>query len=79
MPRIQPIEPENASPEAQDLIEQAKQATGQVVNFHREMANSPTSFKAYLGFSATMQSGALDRKTQEAIAVAVSDFNSCKY
>lgn len=80
MPRIQPLEPENAPQTAQKLVEQAKQATGgQVVNFHREMSNSPTSFKAYLSFAGTMQGGALDRRMQEAIAVAVSDFNGCKY
>lgn len=80
MTRIQPLEPENASPEAQALVEQAKQATGgQVVNFHRQMSASPTSFKAYLDFAGTMQGGALSRQDQEAIAVAVSDFNGCKY
>lgn len=80
LPRIQPIEPENASSKAQDLVEKAKQATGgQVVNFHREMSNSPTSFEAYLNFAATMQGGALDREMQESIAVAVSDYNGCKY
>jgi len=80
MPRIQPVEPENAPEAAKPLIEQAKEAAdGQVLNFHREMSNSPTSFKAYLDFSGTMQGGALDRKAQESIAVAVSDFNGCKY
>ncbi len=80
MPRIQPVEPENAPEAAKPLIEQGKEAAGgQVLNFHREMSNSPISFEAYLTFAGTMQGGALDRQTQESIAVAVSDFNGCKY
>jgi hypothetical protein len=80
MPRIQPVEPENAPQESQELVEEAKKAAGgQVLNFHRQMSVSPTSFKAYLDFAGTMQGGALDRQTQESIAVAVSDFDGCKY
>ncbi len=79
MPRIQPVEPENAPEASRPLMEQAAQSTGQTLNFHREFGNSPTAFKAYLDFSATMQGGALDRQMQEAIAVAVSDFNGCVY
>ena len=80
MPRIQPVEPENAPRESQELVDKAKQATGgKVINFFRQMSVSPTSFKAYLDFSATMQGGALDRQMQESIAVAVSDFDGCKY
>lgn len=80
MPRIQPVEPQNAPEAAQLLIEAGKQQTGgQVINFFKQMSVSPTTFKAYMDFSGTMQGGALDRQTQELIAVAVSDFNGCKY
>ncbi|MGH3144397.1 MAG: hypothetical protein ACRDTR_01200 [Rubrobacter sp.] len=80
MPRIQPVEPENAGQESQGLVEEAKVASGgQVLNFHRQMSVSPKPFKAYLDFAGTMQGGVLDRQMQEAIAVAVSDFNGCKY
>lgn len=80
MPRIQPVEPENASDAAQPLIEAGKQqAGGTVINFFKQMSVSPTTFKAYMDFAGTMKGGALDRRMQELIAVAVSDFDGCMY
>ncbi len=80
MPRIQPLEPENAPEAAQPLIEAGKQQTGgEVINFYKQMSVSPTTFAAYMDFAATMQGGALDRQMQELIAVAVSDFDGCTY
>ena len=80
MPRIQPVEPESAPEAAQPLIEAGKQQTGgEVINFFKQMSVSPTTFKAYLDFAGTMQGGALDREMQELIAVAVSDFDGCRY
>ena len=80
MPRIQPVEPENAPEAAQPLIEAGKEQTGgEVINFFKQMSVSPTSFKAYMDFAETLQGGALDRQTQESIAVAVSDYDGCVY
>ena len=80
MPRIQPVEPEDAPPSAQEYIKKGKQQTGgQVINFFKQMSVSPASFKAYMDFSGTLQGGALDRQTQESIAVAVSDYDGCVY
>ena len=79
MPRIQPVEPENAPDAAQPLIEAGKEKAGGVINFFKQMSVSPTTFKAYMDFAETMEGGALDRKMQELIAVAVSDFDGCKY
>jgi alkylhydroperoxidase family enzyme len=79
VPRIQPVEPENAPEESRPLMEQAAKATGKMLNFYKQMAVSPKSFKGYLDLYATLQGGALDRQTQESIAVAVSDFDGCVY
>jgi alkylhydroperoxidase family enzyme len=80
MPRIQPLDRENAPDKSRQLIDQAAQGTGgQVVNFFRQMAVSPASFKGYLDLAGTLSGGALDRQVQEAIAVAVSDFHGCTY
>ena len=80
MPRIQPVEPENAPEQSRTLIEQGKRsAGGQDLNFFRQMAVSPKSFKGYMDLSGTLQGGALERLTQESIAVAVSDVNGCEY
>lgn len=80
MPRTQQVDPNNASQEAQPLLEQGRQqAGGQDINFFKQMAASPTSLKAYMDFAGTLQGGALDRQTQESIAIGVSDFDGCKY
>ncbi len=80
MPRIQPVDPDNAPEESRPYIEQGKQITGgEVINFFKQMAVSPTSFKGYMDLSGTLQGGALDRQTQEAIAVSVSNYNGCVY
>ena len=79
MPRIQPVDPENAPEESKPLIEQGEQQAGKVLNFYKQLAVSPKSFKGYMDLAGTLQGGALDRQLQEAIAVAVSDFHGCKY
>lgn len=80
MPRVQPVEPEDAPQGSQEYIEKGKQQTGgQVINFFKQMSVSPASFKAYMDFSGTLQGGALDRQTQESIAIAISDYDGCVY
>ena len=80
MPRIQPVEPADAPQGSQKYIEMGKKQTGgQVINFFKQMSVSPASFKAYMDFSGTLQGGALDRQTQESIAVAISDYDGCVY
>ena len=80
MPRIQPIEPENAPQESQEYVEAGKEMTGgEVINYFRQMSVSPKSFKGYMDLAGTLQGGALDRQTQESIAVAVSDYDGCVY
>ncbi|MBA4117204.1 MAG: hypothetical protein H0X71_12430 [Rubrobacter sp.] len=80
MPRIQPIEPENASEVSQQYVEAGKQGTGgEVINFFKQMSVAPAAFKGYMDLAGTLSGGALDRQTQESIAVAVSDFDGCVY
>lgn len=80
MPRIQPVEPENAPQESREYVEAGKEQTGgQVINYFKQMSVSPKSFKGYMDLLGTLQGGALDRQTQESIAVAVSDYDDCVY
>ena len=61
MPRIAPLEPENAPEQSRQLMEQGEQAMGQMLNFFKQMAVSPASFQAYMDFNATLQGSAFDR------------------
>jgi hypothetical protein len=60
MPRIQPVEPDNAPDQSRELMEQGEQATGQMLNHFKQMAVSPASFKAYMEFEVALKGGALD-------------------
>jgi alkylhydroperoxidase family enzyme len=79
MPRIQPLEPENAPEQSRQLMEQGAQEMGQMLNFFKQMAVSPASFRAYMDFEAALQDGALDQLTREAVYIGTSDFNGCVY
>ena len=79
MPRIQPVEPENAPEASRPLMEKGAQGAGKMLNFYKTFALSPTAFGGYMDLNATLKGGALDRRMQESIAVAVSDFNGCAY
>ena len=79
MPRIQPVELEDAPQESRPLMEQGEQSAGQMLNFFERMAISPASFKAYLEFEGALQGGALDQKTLESVYIATSDYNGCAY
>jgi alkylhydroperoxidase family enzyme len=79
IPRIQPVDPESAPEGSRPLMEQAAEGAGKMLNFYRTFAVSPTAFEGYMDLNATLKDGALDRRMQESIAVAVSDFNGCAY
>ena len=79
MPRIQPVEPENAPEASQPLMEQGEQAMGQMLNFFKQMAVSPASFQSYMDSNAALGGGALDQMTHESIYIATSNYNGCVY
>ncbi len=76
MPRIEPVERDSAPEASRPLMEQG---AGKMLNFYKTFAVSPAAFGGYMDLNATLKGGTLDRKMQESIAVAVSDFNGCDY
>jgi alkylhydroperoxidase family enzyme len=79
MPRIQPLEPDEAPQQSRQLMEQGEQTMGQMLNFFKQMAVSPASFQAYMDFEAALQDGKLDQLTREAVYLGTSDYNGCTY
>jgi uncharacterized peroxidase-related enzyme len=79
MQRISPIDPQTATGAAKDLMETARRDMGMVPNILRAMAHSPATLESYLGFKSAMAKSSLDAKTREAIALAVSEENGCRY
>ena len=79
MPRIQPISPESASAEQQQILATVKKGLGLVPNLVATLAQSPAAANAYLSFSGALAKGSLPRKLQEQIALVVGETNACDY
>jgi uncharacterized peroxidase-related enzyme len=79
MSRINIVNPAKATGAAKSMMDAVQAKIGMTPNFIRLFANSPQALEAYLGFSGSLAKGLLDAKTQERIALGVSEANSCSY
>jgi len=79
MPRIPAINPDNATGQAQRLLQGVEGKLGFVPNIMRTMANSPAVLQSYLEFSNALSKGNLSQKFREQVALAVSEVNACQY
>ena len=79
MPRIKPIELDQAEGKTKVLLENVQKALGIVPNLMRTIANSPAALEAYLGFGKAVGGGNLSAALREQIALTVAGENSCEY
>ncbi len=79
MPRIHPLDPNQAEGKAKTLLDGARESLGMVPNVYATMANSPAVLQGYLDFSNALSKGTLSPKFREQIALAVSEINDCQY
>ena len=79
MPRIDPIQIEDAPEASKAVLEQIKSAFGRVPNIFATLAHSPAALKALTGLFSTLGEGALSGKANEAIALRVGQKHGCKY
>ena len=80
MPRIPTPPSIDTAPEgSRPLLEAVKERLGVVPNMFRLMANSPAALEGFLGLVSGLDKGALDKMTQDRIAVAVAQLNGCTY
>jgi uncharacterized peroxidase-related enzyme len=79
MPRLNVVNPDEATGKTKDLLDAANKKMGKVPNILKGMANSPGALGAYMGMSGAVADGALDGKTREAIALALGEENNCHY
>ena len=79
MPRLQPIQPENATGDAKQLLDAVQDKLGFVPNLAKVLANSPAALKSYLQFGEALEQGFLGAKLRQQIAIAVSQANGCDY
>lgn len=79
MARIKVVDPKTASGEARALLDAVAGQLGVVPNFIRALANSPAALSAFLGLYTPLRSAAVDKATQERIALVVAEDNGCQY
>ena len=72
MPRIKPINPEEAQGKAKLLLDGVQKSMGMTPNLMRSLANSPAALEAYLGLLGALDGTSIDAKTRESIALATS-------
>lgn len=79
MSRLTPIQPEQTTGKAKELLDAVHAKLKITPNMTRVMANSPAVLEGYLSFSGALAAGALDAKLREQIALEVGEQNSCQY
>jgi uncharacterized peroxidase-related enzyme len=79
MTRVQPVTPEKAKPELNEIYQGIQKNIGKIPNIFQNMGNSPAVLKGYLGLSDAMSHTSLSKPLQEMIALTVSEANQCGY
>jgi len=79
MSRIHVVDPKTATGETRELLDGVQKQLGTVPNFIRALANSPKALSAFLGIYGAMGGAAIDKPTQERIALVVAEENGCQY
>ena len=79
MPRLDLVNPENATGEKKEILNQIHQTFGATPNMFKTIAQSTAALKMmWAGFGA-LGGGKLGAKLGEQIAVAVANANKCEY
>jgi uncharacterized peroxidase-related enzyme len=79
MSRLPVIDPRSATGAAATLLSAVQAQLGVTPNFIRVLANSPKALEGFLGLYGAAAGFAVDKATQERIALAVAEGNGCQY
>ncbi len=79
MPRINAVNPAEATGKAKQLLDGVQAKLGMTPNLMKTLAAGPAALEAYLSFGAALGTGHLDAKFREQIALTVAQANSCEY
>lgn len=79
MARVQVVNPQTATGETKALLDAVQAKLGVTPNFIRVLANSPRALEGFLGLYGALGNAQVDKPTQERIALAVAEGNSCQY
>lgn len=80
MPRIRPLDPDEAAPAARAVLERFRQERGNMPNMFRTMALRPEIMEtAAAHMRAIFNTGTVDMRLKEMLSVRVSQINDCNY
>ena len=79
MTRIEPVNPDRASPEQREALASVKKAFGKVPALYATFGHSPAVLEALLQLQGGLGGGALSRREQHLIDLHVSQLNGCGY
>lgn len=80
MPRLSKLSPEQVDSEAREVFQAFLRERGNVPNMFRTVAHRPEIMKTMTDhFRAVMNTGTVDKKLKEMVAVRVSYLNHCDY
>lgn len=79
MPRLKTVAPEDAQGRLRKMYSGLQEKNGKVFNIFQGMANSPPALQAYLSMSDALSQGELLAQDREAVYLAVSQANECRY
>ena len=80
MPRIKPLDSDDVDPEMKAIFDRYQRDRGNIPNMFRTMAYRPeiaTTADAHL--QAIFESGTVEKRLKEMLAVRVSQINDCAY
>jgi len=79
MPRIHPVQIDQAQPKAKAMLEGIHKSLGMTPNMLATIAHSPAALKAYTGFGQAMSTATLDASLREQISVGLAGERECGY
>ncbi len=80
MPRLSKLSPEQAAPELRETFDHFLKERGNVPNMFRTAAHRTEITKTMTDhFRAVMNTGTVEKKLKEMVAVRISHVNRCEY
>lgn len=79
MARVPLIDPQSATTDRRELLDEITGAFGLAPNMFRAVANSPAALTSMWGSFTALGAGVIPPELGEKIAVAIADHNRCEY
>jgi uncharacterized peroxidase-related enzyme len=79
MTRVNPVDPQTATDDRRQVLDQAKAAFGRVPNGLKVLAASAPALSGWWAFEGALAKSTLPRPIREQIALLTAEFNGCGY